>query len=55
MARPVTTRAASEHLSVLARMLRQVDVDRKIKKPKKAKISKLLMQVMREFESEVGA
>lgn len=51
MARPVKPRSAGEHLSVLARIMRQVDADPKLKSPRARRIKQHLGLAMAEFQA----
>lgn len=55
MGRQVTAKEASEHLGVLSRMLRQVEVDESLPKSRKKRIRVLVAQLMAEFQEAVAA
>jgi transcriptional regulatory protein LevR len=55
VARRVTPKEPSEHLTVLSRMVRQVEIDEHLAKLRKKKLIKKLSEVMSEFQKELGA
>lgn len=55
MARPATRRSPGEHLGVLARMLRQIEADVRMKKKRRRFITSLIAKLMRELQTEMVA
>ncbi len=53
MGRPATARPAGEHHAIVARMLRQVAADRKMKPRRRSAISRHLEGALRELEKEM--
>ena len=55
MARPVLTRDPSEQVTVLSRMLRQVDIDPRYKPRRRRVLKEKITALLSEFQKEVNA
>jgi hypothetical protein len=53
MPRPVKPKSIAEHMETLSRMIRQIDADTTLTRPRKAKLRGLLIGVLREFSSDL--
>jgi len=53
MPRPATARPKGEHLTVLARVLRQIEVDKSLSKPRARRIKQHLSAAMLELQQEM--
>lgn len=53
MPRTPTARPRGEHLAVLARVLRQIDADKELPKPRAKKLKKYLTLAMAELQQEM--
>lgn len=54
MGRPAQPKSASVQLGVLSRMLRQVEVDDRMPQTRRRRISRLIADLMSEFQRDVG-
>lgn len=49
MPRPVKPKSLDEHIGTLSRMLRQIDADTSLSRPRKSKLRKVLVEALKTF------